>query len=427
MIPLGLVGLMLGGVSALPGPAAPPETTTVYDASGLRVIHRATPTSDLVAVRLYLLGGTRQLTAETAGIEAWLLHAAVQEARRAMARTGSRTILDADADWTIVGFLALKEELDRAWGIFARWITGPALSAESLSETAIRRAREALLIAARRRYSHPDLRVHALATQAAFSDHPYGLDPEGTERSLTSMGREDIERYAREHFVKSRMLLVVVGDVSRTKVEGLVAATLGRLPRGQYQWTLPPPVPRRSSKWWVDDRPLSTNYVLGYFTGPDPRQSDYFAFYVATQLLSSRLHRFVRSERSLSYAVGAPFLDRAIPVGGIYASTSAPAQVLALMRREVWLMQNAEPYGFALSRFLDQFTLQQLAQNMTNDAQAEALGRAELLFGDYRVAADFVRRLRKVTLGQVRRAAALYMQQIQFAYLGDTTRMRGLW
>src|SRR2546426_3868349 len=44
--------------------------TTLFRSSGVRVIQRVNPATDVVAVRLYLLGGTRQLTERTAGIEA---------------------------------------------------------------------------------------------------------------------------------------------------------------------------------------------------------------------------------------------------------------------------------------------------------------------------------------------------------------------
>ena len=68
------------------------SATTLYETSGLAVIHRTTPGRDIVAVRLYLLGGVRQLNAATAGIEALLLRAAALDARGVMAPTGARTV-----------------------------------------------------------------------------------------------------------------------------------------------------------------------------------------------------------------------------------------------------------------------------------------------------------------------------------------------
>ncbi|HEX7938351.1 MAG TPA: hypothetical protein VF483_05115, partial [Gemmatimonadaceae bacterium] len=41
-----------------------------YDVGGVRVVHQPRPaSSQMVAVELYLLGGSRQITADNAGIE----------------------------------------------------------------------------------------------------------------------------------------------------------------------------------------------------------------------------------------------------------------------------------------------------------------------------------------------------------------------
>ena len=167
------------------------------------------------------------------------------------------------------------------------------------------------MTSAHTRYTDPDERIHVIAMQAMFPDHPYSLDPEGTEASLRGITAEQVRAYARDQLVTSRMLLVIVGNVERAHAESLVAATLGRLPHGDYQWTLPPPPPKIASRWLVEHRLIPTNYILCYFAGPPPTERSYWSFRVATALLSSQLHYQVRVQRSLSYAAYAPFIDRA--------------------------------------------------------------------------------------------------------------------
>ena len=68
---LGLV-VLLGATGTGRAPRArppgPDTLTMAYDVSGLHVIQRVSRATDIVAARLYLLGGTRQLTEATAGI-----------------------------------------------------------------------------------------------------------------------------------------------------------------------------------------------------------------------------------------------------------------------------------------------------------------------------------------------------------------------
>jgi class 3 adenylate cyclase len=63
----------------------------------------------------------------------------------------------------------------------------------------------------------------------------------------------------------------------------------------------------------------------------------------------------------------------------------------------------------------------------TNEGQAAALARAQILFGDYRLAATELQRYRGVNLGTVVSAARRYMHDLQFVYVGDTSHFRADW
>jgi zinc protease len=412
----------LGGSVERPTLAPPQGEIFEYEIAHVPVIHRVNTGSDIVAVRLYLLGGARQLTHESAGIEALLLRAAALEHGPALGRTGCRTVLNPARDWTVTGFTGLLSDLDSMWVAFARQLARPAFSRESLE-----RARGELMTAARRHYSEPDLRVQTLAWQGVFQGHPYEFNPLGTEESLQGLSHSDLEAYWDETLVASRMLLVVVGNVGPTEINDLMAPALEQLPVGAYQWTLPPPVERKQGHWLIEQRELPTNYILGYFTGPNPGHDDYLEFRAAVALLSSQISYQVRQRQSLSYSAYAPFLDFGLPVGGIYASTSEPGETLRIMRL---VLQNLDPAQYPrvyFRRFLEQFSLDQLLEQMTSDGQAEALARARLYFGDLEMADDFVKRLRSVSPSTVLRVAERYMQGIQYGYLGDTVAMGDGW
>lgn len=431
-----LVTLGLGGPGG-PGRNDPPSLkdepdtlTAAYDVAGVHVLHRITSASPIVAVRLYLLGGCRQLTARTAGIEALLLEASThgstqfpgRQVTRVMQSTGADFYVEPELDWTVVGFTGLIDDLEAAWSVLAARVTHP-----TLAESAVAQARARLQTRARRRYTQPDARIRVIAMRGLFPDHPYSLDPGGTEASLNAVTGDDLKAYLQDQIVTSRLLLAVVGAVTRARVESLVTATLGQLPRGDYHWSLPAPPERRPAAWLVEHRQTPTTYVMGLFVGPPPTSRSYWSFRVATLLLSSELHHAIRTERSLSYAAYAPFFDRAIPVGGIYASTPKPDKVLPLMRQQIERLLGQSLDDFALTRFIRSFTFDYLAENATAASQADFLARAELYLGSYRKGDEFVKRLRGVSPRDVRSVAGQYMTAIQYAYLGDTTRMHGQW
>lgn len=393
--------------------------TTKYEVSGVRVIQRITDRNDIVSVRLYLLGGSRQLKHGNEGIEALLMRTSQIERANALAAAGAHSILEVGRDWTVTGFLTLRRSLTSAWNA---WVVG--VTAPELSGAAVGQARGEMLSEARRRYGDPDARVETLAWQNLFRNHPYRFDPYGTVQSISGLWGTQLRRYAHDQMVKSRMLVIVVGNVAQDSVRSLVAGTLGKLPAGSYTWTLPPPVQARPNTWAFEDRSLPTNYILGYIVGPPPTNPEYFAFEVATNLLSGRLRDVIRTQHSLSYAVYASFQEDAIPTAAVYATSADPAKVFSLMIDQVeWLQSLSQVPGWALNHYLDQFVLDQLTQNLTNDAQAEALARAELYFGDYRLADRYVAGLRHVQPKDIRKVAIDYMRAMQLGYLGNTSLM----
>jgi len=414
--------LVLAMLAAAPGPGAASTqdvSTTSREVAGIRTIHRSTPGKDVVSVRLYLLGGAQQLTEETQGIEALLLYALDHRSRPGIEAAGGRPIVEIAQDWSVTGFQTLPEHFGEVWEAWAGGIAEPTLTRSDVGA-----AVASLTGEARRRYSDPEDLVRRGAWQSMFSGHPYSLDPLGTLRSLQGLGPADVDAYRRAHLVRSRMLLVVVGDVAPEELARRVEAGLGTIPPGDYAWTPPPAVQLRENEWRVQERDLPTNYIQGYILGPPPGDPDYFAFEVATNLLSGKLFDEVRNVRSLSYAAHASFVESAVPTAAIYASSRDPARVYDLLIEQLeWIQTLARVPAWVMNRYLEGFTLDNLAQNLTADGQAAALGRAEILFGDHRVADSYLDGIGRVRPQDIRRVAIEYMRSMQLAYLGDVDRL----
>jgi zinc protease len=403
------------------------SVTVAYTVGGVQVIQRPNYANDVVAVHLYLLGGRRQLTEATQGIEALLLRTSKygtakypgDATRKAWARTGSTLDLDPSDDWTEVGFLGVTSEFDSTWSVFAERVMHPTLAAASVALV-----REQMRSRVHQRLISPDGYLFQLSDSVSFHGRAYGLAPGGTEASLGALDSAALATYERTQMVTSRMLLVVVGNVSREAVEHAVGTTLATLPKGDYVWSLPQATPPSLVPVVMRARPVSTNYVFGLFEGPPASAKDYPAFRVATALLSTRVNDMVRDQHRLSYAVNAPFIDRGLSAGGVYFSTSAPSAVLPLVKDQIRWVEHLSTALFNMPYFTEGFVFDYLASNSTDDEQADFLARAQLYQGDYRKASDEMEELRHVTTSDVRSAAQHYFSHIQFVYVGDTTRVK---
>ena len=405
-----------------------PDTaiTTKFDVNGVTVILRRNSANEVVTANLYLLGGARQLTPATAGIEALLLATSERgtrlfpgaAVRQRTARLGSTITIDPSDDWTAIGLHAIRATFDSTWAIFADRVMAP-----TLDPTELALVKDQFLSMARDRNTEPDNAATELADSLLFINHPNAVSTTGTTESLASMTAAQLRRYHAQQFVTSRMLLVVVGNVDRAQVERLVRSTIATMPKGNYRWTPPPAVTTTGRALAIDNRALPTNYLLGYVPGPPATDPDYSALRVATAVLSGRLFTEVRSRRNLSYAVEAPFLERGNAIGGLYVTTVDPNQVLRIMRQELSTLQTETVDPVGLKRLEQQFITEYYLKNETNEDQANFLARAELYQGDYRAADRFMDALRRVTPDDVRRVARRYLKNFRFAYVGDASKL----
>ncbi|MES3033423.1 MAG: insulinase family protein [Gemmatimonadota bacterium] len=407
--------------------AADDSTLLSYTVDSIRVIQRLTPATGVVAVNVYLLGGSRQLTPATQGIEAMLLTASRYGTRThpdttfriAWAGTGSFVATDITSDWTMLGFRGVPSAFDASFDLIGERLTQP-----TFGEVGVTAARERLRSALRQQRGSPDGEASLVADSVAFAGHPYSLSPYGSEASLGTIDSLAMSQYVQAQVVRSRMLVVVAGAASRAMVEAAVRRAFGGLPVGGYRWTPPPPAPPHKVTVTMLPRTAATNYLIGVFDGPPETSSDYPSFAAATSYLGLRITEAVREKRGLSYAASASVSDRAAVTGVLYVSTSRPDTVLRLIKEQIAFVTNPDsmPPGYSFTS--DKNSLSNLSRRATSSAQVDALAHAEILQGDYRLANEQPRRMRTVSTSSVRRAAVTYMKNIRFIYAGDTTQVK---
>ena len=245
---IGMVGVLAGLAITAPAgaqQATADTSTTSFTVDHVRVILRHNGANDVVAANVYLLGGTRQLTERTAGIEVLMLSASdggtrrfPREALRGItARTGATIVINPSLDWTAFGLRTLRQSFDSSWAVFADRLVEPRLDS-----TDVERARRQMITGARQAAADPDVAVAQLADSLLYANHPYRLNPNGTAASLAGMTTAVVRAYHDQQVVQSRLLVVVVGNIGRAELERAIHSTLGTLPVGAYAWQPPPPL-----------------------------------------------------------------------------------------------------------------------------------------------------------------------------------------
>lgn len=395
---------------------------TEFDVNGLKVLIKQRPGSLTVAGGLFFRGGSRNITAENAGIESLMLDVATEASanfprermRTELSRMGTVIGASENYDYSVLSVTSTRFNFDRSWQIFADVALRPAFTKQDFDLV-----RDRKVASLRDDTDDPDSYLQRLQERVAYAGHPYLNRPEGTVESVSRLTLDDVRRYYQQMMQTSRMLLVVVGDLEVADMRQKVTAAFGKLPRGNYHIEPMPQLSFAKPTVEVIQRGLPTNYVQGLFTAPPLTASDIYPMSVASNLLRDRVFEEVRVRRNLSYAPNAFLNSQGANVGGIYVTAVDANQAVSVMLDQIKRLQTKPATEEDITGVVSQFLTSYYLGQETNAAQAANLAEYELIGGGWRNSFEMLSRLSSVTPEEVQRVAQKYMRNIRFVVLGD--------
>ena len=393
-----------------------------FDVNGLKVLLKRREGSLTVAAGLFIRGGSANINAQNAGIETLMLSAATEatanfpraKMRTELARMGSVIGSSSNNDYSVLSLGTTRMHFDSSWQIFTDVALRPTFTNEDVSLVQKR-----MIVSLSDDTDSPDVYLQKLQERVAYAGHPYVNSTSGTPESVAKLTPDDLRRYHTKLMETSRLLLVIVGDLNPNEVRELVAASLGKLPRGSYKAENIPALAFDKSTVEVTPRELPTNYIQGLFTAPSLTSPDIYAMRVASSLLRDRVFEEVRVKRNLSYAPDAFLRTQAANVGGLYVTAVDANQSIRVMLNEIARLQaepvSADDIHAVIAQYLTTYYLGQ----ETNAAQAGELAQYELIGGGWRNSVDFLAKLSAVTPADIQRVSQKYMRNIRFVVLGN--------
>jgi predicted Zn-dependent peptidase len=395
---------------------------TEFEVNGLKVLVKRREGSQTVVAGLFLRGGSRNVTAENAGVEALMLDVATEASqnfprerfRRELASMGTGISYSLNYDYSVLSMGTTRRHFDRSWEIFTDTSLRPSFTPDDFQ-----RVKNRTLVSLSDNEDTPDSFLQALQSRVAYVGHPYMNDPRGEVASVSRLTVEDVKRFHQQAMQTSRLLLIVVGDVDPQEIRRKVESSFGKLPRGDYKPSPLPPLAFSAPTLAVTQRALPTNYVQGVFAAPPLTSADIYPMRIASAILQNRLYLEVRTRRNLSYAPDAFLSSQGANTGGIYVTAVDANQAVRVMLGEIARLQHEPISDDDLKNTAQQFLTRYYLGQETNAAQAGELAQYELIGGGWRNSAVFLERLRAVTPEDVKRVANTYMRNLQFVVIGD--------
>jgi zinc protease len=141
--------------------------------------------------------------------------------------------------------------------------------------------------------------------------------------------------------------------------------------------------------------------------------------------LSSWISYEVRELNALSYAAYVEVLDRGAPGAVIFISTTRPDSATRLVNRILLRYEREITIPrYALRKAAERFNTMYIYGTESASRHAEMLARAQLYEGDFRAAARQAEIMKKLGFPDLRSAVKTYAKNIQYVYVGDTTRVK---
>jgi zinc protease len=401
-------------------------TIQKFEVAGIPVILKPINANEVIAVRLYLKGGSASLTPANAGIESMMFAASTQGtakydkdafAARSTA-TGTDIGSDAASDYSVLRMQGVRENWNAAWDLFTEAALHPSFPAAEIEIV-----RGQMIDAAKRRSDDADTYLSYLADSLFFSGHPYSVVTGGTETSLAGITRDALAEWHKSRMTKENLLIVVVGNVSRADLTSKIQAAFGGLPATGGKAPAVTAIANVTPAVVIAERPLPTNYITGYYAAPSLSDPDYPAFRAATDILSDRLFEEVRTKRNMTYAVAAALDSRAANFGRLYVTAIAPDTTMKVIFSTVKTLQDSVVTAQNIAENVNAALTSYLMRQETNMGQAAVLGSWELNGGGWQNYEKFMASYKTASPADIQRVARKYMQHARFVVVGDPAKV----
>jgi zinc protease len=412
-----------------------PVLKTTLD-NGLTVILREMHHAPVTSFWVWYAVGSRNEKPGLTGASHWVEHMMFKgspqfpagELDRAVSREGGRWNAFTWIDFTAYYETMPADRIDLALRLEADRMANAIMSAEDVE------SERTVILSERHMYEdQPMFLLSEELTAAAFRVHPYHHETIGDEADLVSMTRDDLYAHYRRYYRPNNATLVAAGDFDSNQLLARIQELFGSIAAGE----LPDPVlrsepPQRGERRVKVQGPGDAAYLLVGYRAPAAASPDFYplallnaAFAGGSSLgffssggtnKSSRLYKALVVTNLAAGVSGsvAPTIDPYLyTIVAVARPGRSLAEIEAALEAELARLA-AEPISQAeLAKAMKRAKAQFALAGESVSGQAQLIGMAEAVAGDYRWFEDVLERLSAVTPADLDRVRQQYLTPMQ--------------
>jgi len=253
----------------------------------------------------------------------------------------------------------------------------------------------------------PDDNIHVLFNRLFWVDHPIGRPILGTRETVSSIGRETIQKYIDKFYVPERILVVASGDVDHQSMVSSFEPFFESFSAGG-DLNSERSTPRSNAGISIHFKDLEQVHICLGGKAPSHASEKRFVCAILNTILggnmSSRLFQEIRENRGLAYSIYS-FLSLYVDAGllGIYVATDQNKvnSVLETIQTEIIKIRKGELSESDLSAAKEYLTGGIYLASENADSRMMRITKDEIIFGRYVSYEELVSKLETVTVDDV--------------------------
>ncbi len=356
--------------------------------NGLVILVVENPAADIIASRIFLRAGSGKegkaglAHLVSSGLTKGTPKLSSLEIAEKVESVGASVGADAAADYFLVSLQTVSADFAEILAL-----VGEILRSPSFPEAEVELEKRITMQGIRSQQEQPFAVAFKALREAMYQQHPYGRSPLGTEESVCSMKRQDLQEFHSTYFRPDNMVISISGRISPNDAIALVKDVFG-------DWQAPDMSIPEATQIAITGEPhqivtaqetQQSVIMIGYLAASVHSQDYAHLKLLNTYLgngLSSRLFVELREKRGLAYDVSVMYPTRQETANFVVYMGTAPrntAIALGSLQSEVERLRNVELTPKELQACKNKLLGQYALGKQTNSQIAQVLGWYETM------------------------------------------------
>src|SRR5271169_28977 len=397
--------------------------------NGIRVVTEKMPHVRSVSVGLWICTGSREESPDDTGISHFIEHMVFKGTKNRSAEQIARSVdsigggLDAFTSKELVSYnvKVLDEHLPEAFDVVTDLVRNPLFAADD-----IEKEKGVILEELKMEVDNPEYLIHEIFSAGFWKGHALGRPILGTKQTIRSFDRDKVERYYKQFYTPSNILITAAGNLNHKRLIKLAEEHFADLkPRATVKLKELPKA--HAPLVFRNKNSLEQVHVyVGVPSVPMPKEPC-FSCYILNAILgggmSSRLFQNIREKQGLAYTVYSELtMYRDAGCMLIYAGTSlrSAGKVVESIAHELRELVDHRVTAEEMRRAKDHPKGSYVLGLESTSSRMGNLARQELYFKRFFTLDEMLNRIEAVTAEEVQKLAEQFFdpQRMAVAMLG---------